>query len=237
MSAARKTPSGARPNRRRDAARVVGAAGTGRIDKWLSKQNLAYSPSNERTAGVTRRLPPPPFSRDALSTFSRSCGPAGGGHRRRQCRHAQNSNTSSGGSPCHGHQPQDANAVQIRQLASRGSKRVRWIRRNYRRGDLRGARLVIAATDDPAVNELVCAEAKRRRLLVNCIAPPAAGNFIVPSQVRRGGITLAISTGGASPAFAKRLRRDLERFLSDGYPALLKKMVAERHGRRAGRTR
>lgn len=121
-----------------------------------------------------------------------------------------------------------ANA-EIRQLAL--TKRVRWIRRSYRRGDLRGARLVIAATDNPAVNERVCAEAKRRKLLVNCVAPPSAGNFIVPAQVQRGGITLAISTGGASPAFAKRLRRDLERFLSDGYPALLKKMVAKRRKR------
>jgi len=120
-----------------------------------------------------------------------------------------------------------ANTV-LRPLIRR--KRVRWIRRTYRRGDLRGAQLVVAATNGPAVNELVCAEAKRRRLLVNCITPPSAGNFIVPSQVRRGGITVAISTGGASPAFAKRLRRDLERFLSDGYPALLKKMAKNRRG-------
>jgi precorrin-2 dehydrogenase/sirohydrochlorin ferrochelatase len=114
----------------------------------------------------------------------------------------------------------------IRQLAR--TKRVRWIRRSYRRGDLRGARLVIAATDNPAVNERVCAEAKRRKLLVNCVVPPSAGNFIVPAQVQRGGITLAVSTGGTSPAFSKRLRRDLERFLSDGYPALLKKMASKR---------
>ena len=118
-----------------------------------------------------------------------------------------------------------ANAA-IRRLAR--TKRVCWTRRQYRRGDLRGMHLVVAATDSPAVNELVCSEANRRRLLVNCIAPPSAGNFIVPSQVRRGGIALAISTGGASPAFAKRLRRDLERFLSDGYPALLKKMARKR---------
>jgi precorrin-2 dehydrogenase/sirohydrochlorin ferrochelatase len=87
---------------------------------------------------------------------------------------------------------------------------------------------VIAATNDLAVNELVCADAKRLGVLVNCIAPPSAGNFIVPSLVRRGGISLAISTGGASPAFAKRLRRDLERFLGHGYPGLLKKMRADR---------
>ena len=120
--------------------------------------------------------------------------------------------------------------VTIRRLAR--TKRIRWVRRRYRRGDLRGARLVIAATDDLMVNTLVTAEAKRRNLLVNCIAPPSAGNFIVPSQVRRGGITLAISTGGTSPAFAKRLRRDLERFLGHEYPQLLKAMGAARRARK-----
>jgi precorrin-2 dehydrogenase/sirohydrochlorin ferrochelatase len=114
----------------------------------------------------------------------------------------------------------------IRRLAQ--NNRVRWVRRPYRRGDLARARLAVAATDNTAINESVCAEAKRRKILVNCIAPPTAGNFIVPSHVRRGGISLAISTGGASPAFAKRLRRDLERFLGDGYPALLRKMSAAR---------
>jgi precorrin-2 dehydrogenase/sirohydrochlorin ferrochelatase len=90
---------------------------------------------------------------------------------------------------------------------------LRWQRRRYRPGDLRGATLVIAATNDPAVNRQVCAEAKRRRQLVNCIAPPEAGNFIVPSVVRRGAFTIAISTGGASPAKAKALRKKLERML------------------------
>src|ERR1035438_4431936 len=63
----------------------------------------------------------------------------------------------------------------IRQLAQ--TKRIRWVRRPYRRGDLRGARLVIAATDNPTVNQTVCVEARRRNLLVNCIVPPSAGNF------------------------------------------------------------
>src|SRR5258708_817407 len=94
----------------------------------------------------------------------------------------------------------------IRRLAQ--TKRLRWVRRSYRRGDLRDTRLAIAATDDLSVNQAICAEAKRRNLLVNCIAPPSAGNFFVPSLVQRGGISLAISTDGASPAFSKRLRRD-----------------------------
>jgi precorrin-2 dehydrogenase/sirohydrochlorin ferrochelatase len=115
----------------------------------------------------------------------------------------------------------------LRRLAARADT-VRWIRRKYRRGDLAGARLVVAATDNLSVNAAVCAEARRRRQLINCVAPPAAGNFIVPALVRRGGITLAISTGGASPAFAARLRRDLERFLAAGYAALLRRMSAAR---------
>jgi len=92
-------------------------------------------------------------------------------------------------------------------------KNAHWLRRRYRAGDLRGACLVVAATDDLDVNRQVCAEAKRRRLLANCAAPPEAGNFIVPSVVRRGLITIAISTGGASPALAKATRKKLEKFL------------------------
>ena len=98
--------------------------------------------------------------------------------------------------------------------------KIRWLRRRYRRGDLRGARLVVAATDDPRINEQVCAEAKRRKLLVNCVAPPSAGNFIVPAVARRGRLIIAISTGGVSPALAKRLRRELERLLRKDYPEL-----------------
>jgi precorrin-2 dehydrogenase / sirohydrochlorin ferrochelatase len=122
-------------------------------------------------------------------------------------------------------------SAMIRRLAQ--TKHICWVPRRYRRGDLRGARLAVAATDDLTVNMLVCTEAKRRKLLVNCIAPPTAGNFIVPSQVRRGGITLAISTGGTSPAFAKRLRRDLERFLGHEYPQLLKEMGTARRAKKA----
>ena len=97
--------------------------------------------------------------------------------------------------------------------ALRRLKKVRWLRRGYQPGDLRGARLVVAATDDLAVNRQVCTEAHRRRQLVNCAAPPDAGNFIVPALVRHGAFTIAISTGGASPAAAKALRQQLERSL------------------------
>jgi precorrin-2 dehydrogenase/sirohydrochlorin ferrochelatase len=112
--------------------------------------------------------------------------------------------------------------------AYRLPKGVRWLRRCYRRGDLAGAWLVVAATNDQDVNRQVCAEAKRRRQLVNCGAPPAAGNFIVPSIVRRGPLTIAISTGGASPALAKHIRRLLEELVGDGYAEAAKRLRAIR---------
>src|ERR1051325_11184944 len=57
---------------------------------------------------------------------------------------------------------------------------VRWLRRRYRQGDRAGAGLVGAAPNDKEVNQRVCVKATRRKLLVNCVAPPSAGNFIVP---------------------------------------------------------
>lgn len=120
---------------------------------------------------------------------------------------------------------------------------VVWKQRRYRRGDLRGAMLVIAATDDPAVNERVCREARERGQLVNCAAPPAAGNFHVPAVVRRGPITVAISTGGASPALARLIRRELEQLLADRYAhaaaemQTLRRRVAQAVGEPAARVR
>src|ERR1043166_4327285 len=96
-----------------------------------------------------------------------------------------------------------ASVTVISPKAYRLPKAVRWLRRRYRRGDLAGARLVVAATDNQEVNRQVCAEAKRRRQLVNCIAPPSAGNFIVPAVARRGRLTAAVSTGGRSLSLAQ----------------------------------
>lgn len=103
--------------------------------------------------------------------------------------------------------------------ALRRRRSLRWVARPYRPGDLQGAVLVVAATDDWEVNRAVCREAKRRGLLVNCAAPPEAGNFIVPAVARRAGVTVAFSTGGLSPARAKQLRQALEAWLRRRYPA------------------
>lgn len=83
-------------------------------------------------------------------------------------------------------------------------------RRGYVRGDLAGAFVVICATDSEEVNRAVYSEAEENGVLVNVVDVPPLCNFIVPSIVRRGGLQIAISTGGAAPAVAKRVRRRLQ---------------------------
>ncbi len=83
-------------------------------------------------------------------------------------------------------------------------------RRAYQLGDLRGAFLVIAATDDPQVNQAIWQEARSERCLINVVDDPAHSNFILPAVVRQGEFSIAISTGGASPALARHVRERLE---------------------------
>lgn len=93
-------------------------------------------------------------------------------------------------------------------LAERGV--IRLDLRPFDPADLDAAFLVIAATDDAALNRQISAEAQARGALVNVVDVPDESNFIVPAVVRRGEMTLAVSTGGASPALARRLRERLE---------------------------
>jgi precorrin-2 dehydrogenase/sirohydrochlorin ferrochelatase len=88
--------------------------------------------------------------------------------------------------------------------------RIGVLDRPYRRGDLRGALLVIAATDQPEINERVWQEAQALGLLVNVVDDPDHCNFIAPSVVRRGPLSLAISTSGRCPALSRQLRWQLE---------------------------
>ncbi len=103
---------------------------------------------------------------------------------------------------------------------------VQVVRRPYQPGDLEGAALVIAATADPAVNRAVWEEASRRGCLINVVDDPAHSNFIVPAVVRRGEITVAVSTGGASPALARRLRERLAATIGPEY-GILADLLAE----------
>ena len=99
-------------------------------------------------------------------------------------------------------------------------RRFAWKQAEYREGDIEGFDLCFVATDDGAVNAAVAAEARRRRILVNAADDPPFCDFILPSVVRRGKIVLAASTGGTSPAMARRLREDLSAFLTPDYEAL-----------------
>ncbi len=85
--------------------------------------------------------------------------------------------------------------------------RIQHIERDYKRGDLNGAFLVIAATDNERVNTRISKDAQ---CLINVVDMPETANFIVPSVVKRGPMTIAVSTSGASPAMAKRIRKELE---------------------------
>lgn len=104
--------------------------------------------------------------------------------------------------------------------------RVRHIAREYSPGDLEGCLLAFVGTDDRSVNAAVAREGKQRGVWVNAVDDPANCDFIMPGIVRRGDIILAVSTSGGSPAMARKLREDLEQFLTPEY-ALMLDLVAQ----------
>src|SRR3954454_3114138 len=106
----------------------------------------------------------------------------------------------------------------LRELADEGS--IRWERREYRPEDLEGTFMVIAATSDTDVNIAVYEDAERRAMLVNVVDVPPLCNFILPAIIRSGPLAIAISTAGASPALAKRIRDEIADEYGDPYARL-----------------
>jgi siroheme synthase-like protein len=104
------------------------------------------------------------------------------------------------------------------QLALEGS--IRWERREYRSEDLDGALIAIAATDDTELNIRVFEDAEARSMLVNVVDVPPLCNFILPAIVRNGPLAIAISTAGASPALAKRMKREIGELFGEPYSNL-----------------
>jgi precorrin-2 dehydrogenase/sirohydrochlorin ferrochelatase len=113
---------------------------------------------------------------------------------------------------------------EIEALAA-ASPHVRVTRKLFDERDLEGALLAVAATDDLAVNERVGRLARDRGVLVNVVDQPALSTFLVPAAVSHGRLQVAVSTGGASPAFARRLRERLEEQLSPRLAAYLDAMA------------
>ena len=106
----------------------------------------------------------------------------------------------------------------LRELAQEGS--IGWERRAYHPGDLEGTFIVIAATGDTDVNIRVFEDAERRAMLVNVVDVPPLCNFILPAIIRSGPLAIAISTAGASPALAKRMKRQVAEIFGEEYARL-----------------
>ncbi len=107
---------------------------------------------------------------------------------------------------------------ELTQLALEGS--IRWDRREYRPDDLDGALIAIAATSDTDINIRVFEDAEARAMLVNVVDVPPLCNFILPAIVRTGPLAVAISTAGASPALAKRMKREIGELFGEPYAML-----------------
>jgi len=114
----------------------------------------------------------------------------------------------------------------LHQLSNNGVIKLK--ERPFQTTDLDDRFLVIGATDNQELNFNIHAEAERRGLLCNIADRPKVCNFILPSIVNRGDLIIAISTSGKSPAFAKKLRKHLEKEFGDEYAELLKLMGAIR---------
>ena len=108
---------------------------------------------------------------------------------------------------------------ELQELANEGS--IAWERREYAGpADLEGTFIVIASTDDTDVNIRVYEDAERRAMLVNIVDVPPLCNFILPAIVRTGPLAIAISTAGASPALAKRMKREIAEQFGEPYARL-----------------
>jgi siroheme synthase-like protein len=107
---------------------------------------------------------------------------------------------------------------ELRQMAERGT--ISLLPRGYASGDLQGAFIAIAATDDDKINRKLSEEARKMGVLVNVVDDRELSDFIVPSYLRRGDITIAVSTAGKSPALARKIRTRLEKEFGVEYASL-----------------
>ncbi|MCP4341850.1 MAG: bifunctional precorrin-2 dehydrogenase/sirohydrochlorin ferrochelatase [Desulfobulbaceae bacterium] len=105
--------------------------------------------------------------------------------------------------------------AELRRLAQ--DKEIEWFERGFAEGDLKGVFLVFAATNNPAVQVLIAEEALKCSVLLNSADDPRGSDFHVPAHFRRGKMLITISTGGSSPALAKKIRQRLEMDLVPEY--------------------
>ncbi|MGG0300443.1 NAD(P)-binding protein [Bacillus albus] len=109
----------------------------------------------------------------------------------------------------------DANLVKLVE-----GKQIRWYQREYEKSDIQGAFLVVAASSDAVLNEQI-AEDSAENQLVNVITNPESGNVHFPAAIHRGLLNVAVSTGGASPKLAKKIRDDIANKYDVAYESYL----------------
>lgn len=100
-------------------------------------------------------------------------------------------------------------------------RQIAVVRRAFAPADSSGASLVIAATNQPVVNRLVAQECRQRQIPVNVVDAPELCDFLIPATIRRGPLTIAVSTGGTLPAMARKIRCKLEADFDQNYGLLL----------------
>lgn len=100
-------------------------------------------------------------------------------------------------------------------------RRIRWLVKTYRVQQLRDCCLVVAATDKPAVNALIAEHCRRKGILVNVVDDPKLSSFTDCAHYRQGDLTIAVSTGGKSPALAARIKEELQQQYGQPYALLL----------------
>lgn len=109
----------------------------------------------------------------------------------------------------------DANLVKLVE-----EKKIRWYQREYEKSDIKSAFLVVAASSDSILNEQVAEDAAENQL-VNVITNPESGNVHFPAAIHRGLLNIAVSTGGASPRLAKKIRDDIANKYDETYESYL----------------
>ncbi|MDR4985506.1 precorrin-2 dehydrogenase [Bacillus cereus] len=109
----------------------------------------------------------------------------------------------------------DANLVKLVE-----EKQIRWYQREYEKSDIKDAFLVVAATSDSVLNEQIAEDASVNQL-VNVITNPESGNVHFPAAIHRGLLNVAVSTGGASPKLAKKIRDDIANKYDETYETYL----------------
>ncbi len=107
-------------------------------------------------------------------------------------------------------------------------KKLHYLKRRYRKGDLKGFFLAYAATGIPQLDVEIAEEARSEGVLLNVIDRPPLSDFITPALLERGDLTIAISTGGKSPGFARKVKEELERLVGPEYEKVLELVASVR---------